>query len=191
MTPIRVQRKPLRTGHQVTHSSPWPRTHTHRRTPTLPLPFHTNTATHSSMNSSFQSRTAGRNGDFIQLAAVPAQTCATQQHTLYITQQTLSRPPIPLSFSIFPCILPPDPSVFIPFPAPSSFSLTFAAVENDDIHSVPPHILQNTRRESLDGYNFSKKARIKSFRHNYKCSSVLLLDPVINKELRQCYITCF
>lgn len=73
--------------------------------------------------------------------------CNTPPHTLYHTtnsSQSFPPPTIPLAFSIFPCILSPDPSVFIPFLTPSSFFLTFAAVENDDIHSVPPHILQNT-----------------------------------------------
>lgn len=175
MTPLGVQRKPLRTGHQVTLSSPWPHTHTHRRTTALPLPFHTNRATHSCMSSSFpESKLRDEKGDFMQPAAVPAWTCATQQRTIYTIQQ-LCHPPPP---SIFACIVSWSVRSH-PVPRPLlRFTLTFAAVENDDIHSVPPHILQNTQWESLDGYSFSKNTTIRSSRHDYKCGSALISDPM-------------
>lgn len=119
--------------------------------------------------------TAGRNGDFMQLAAVPAQTCATQKNTHFISHNKLCHPHHPPSL----CQSSPAfclPTIqFIPFPAPLLlFLLTFAAVENDDIHSVPPHILQNTCWESLDAYRFSKSAGIKS------CSTQLQVQPSVH-----------
>lgn len=96
MTPLRVQRKPLRTGHQVTHSSPWPRTHTHRRTPTLPLPFPSTQTEPRIPAWAHHSRveTAGRNGDFY---ATRCSACPDMYNsvirTLYHTTNSVTLPP--------------------------------------------------------------------------------------------------
>lgn len=184
---LRVQRKPLRTGHQVTLSSPWPHTHTHRRTTALPLPFHTNRATHSCMSSSFpESKLRDEKGDFMQPAAVPAWTCATQQRTIYTTQQTQSPPPPP----IFACILSPDPSVLIPFPAPS-FVLPSPLQQWRMMTSTPFHLTScKTHNESHSMDSFSKTTTIRSFSTRLQGAYFRSLAQMINKE-SVCYITCF
>lgn len=174
----------------------------------FPLASHTYTQTHTRPSPSLPHK---QSHAFLHELIIPESKLRDETATLCNSLQCLPRhvqhsnthfishnklchhhhPPSPSLSLSFPAFCLPNHPFSSRSPPPSSFSpLTFAAVENDDIHSVPPHILQNTCWESLDGYRFSKKARIKSFQHNYKCSPVLISDPMLKwsiKDLRVLY----